>query len=52
MGFGAIGDLIAHAGLQDENPAVFQRGLQFAFEAEQDMALRTPMVGNIARRER
>jgi len=36
--FGVVGDLIAHARFQDEAAAVFQFGMQLAFEAEQDVA--------------
>ncbi len=38
MRLGIVGDLIAHAGLQHELPAVLQLGVQFAFEAEQYVA--------------
>ena len=45
-----VGHLIAHARLQSESASVGEFGFEFAFEAEQDVALRAPMVGKIAGR--
>ena len=50
MGVGAVGDLIAHAGLQRERPPVGKLGVELAIHAEQDVALLAPVIGRIARR--
>src|SRR3990172_7923332 len=50
VGFGVVGHLVAGARGQDEGPPVPQVCVQFALEAEQDMALGTPVVGPVARR--
>lgn len=42
MGFGIVRDLIAHAGLEDELPTIFQFSAPFAFQAQQNMALGAP----------
>src|SRR5436190_10645122 len=46
---GAVGDLIGHARPQDEAAAVRELGVELAGEAEQDVALGTPVVGGVAR---
>lgn len=50
MGFSVVGDLITHAGFQNELPSVLKLSMQFAFEAQQDVAFFTPVVGEITRR--
>ena len=50
MRIGAIGDLIAHAGLEHERASVLELGRQFAVDAKQDVPLAAPVVGDIARR--
>jgi len=42
MGFGVVGHLIAHARRQHERAAIGKLGVQFAFEAQQDVALAAP----------
>src|SRR5262249_53608099 len=50
MGFGVVGDLVAHARAQDEGAAVAQLRVQLAFDAQQDVALHAPVIREIARR--
>lgn len=47
MGFGLVGDLVAHAGLEQKLPTVFEFSIELALEAKQDMALGAPMVGQV-----
>ena len=46
---GAIAHVIAHARFQDHGPAVFQFRVELAFEAQDDVALLAPVIGNVAR---
>ena len=46
----AIGDLVAHAGLEDVVSSILQLRGQFALNAEENVALVAPMVGLVARR--
>lgn len=50
MGFGLVGDLVAHAGLEQKLPTVFEFSIELALEAKQDVALGAPMVGQVPRR--
>jgi len=50
MRLGAISHLVAGSGLQHELSAIGEFGVKLAFQAEQDVALRAPVVGQIARR--
>ncbi len=45
-----IGDLITHARGERELPAIGQFRVELAFEAEQNVAFHTPMIGEVARR--
>lgn len=47
MGLGLVGDLVAHAGLEQKLPTVFEFSIELALEAKQDMALGAPMVGQV-----
>lgn len=47
MGLCLIGDLIAGARRQDKSATIVQFCMQFAFQAQQDVALLAPMVGQI-----
>lgn len=47
MGLGLVGDLVAHAGLEQKLPAIFEFSIELALEAKQDVALGAPMVGQI-----
>src|SRR5262245_54264433 len=47
---GAIGDLIAHARQQLEGAPVGEIGVQFAGDAEKDVTLLAPVVGDVAGR--
>jgi hypothetical protein len=49
VGFGAIGDLIAHARSQGEDSAVLELGREFTLEAEKNVSLAAPVVRHIAR---
>src|SRR5260370_42536705 len=48
-GVAVIGDLEAHAGLEDERESVAQFDPELAFKHIQDVAAIAPMVGEIAR---
>lgn len=50
MRFGIVGDLIACSRPKNEYAAVFKFGVQFAFDAQEDMAFDTPVVGQVAGR--
>src|SRR5665213_3721392 len=50
VGIGAVGDLVAHAGFEREGAPVFQIGRQFAIDAEKDMPLLAPMIGDVTGR--
>src|SRR5688572_21198024 len=50
MRFGVVGDLIAHSRFQRERATVFQLGVQLPFDAEKDVTLGAPMIGEVARR--
>ena len=45
-----IGDLVAHAGLEHDDPAVLELRVDLAFEAQHDVPLRAPVVGDVAGR--
>ena len=50
MRLGLVGDLITHASGKGELPAIGQFRVELAFKAEQNVAFRAPMVGEVARR--
>ena len=50
MRFGAIGHLVAHARFQHEPAAILQLGVQFAFQAQKNMPLLAPVVGQVTGR--
>ena len=50
MRFGIVSDLIACSGPKYEHAAVFKFGVQLAFDAQEDMAFDTPVVGQVAGR--
>src|SRR5258706_10396778 len=50
MGLRAIGDLVAHARGQHERATVGELCVQLAFEAQEDVSLRAPVIGAIAGR--
>ena len=50
MRFRVVRNLIAHARLQRELAAVFEFSVQFALGTQEDVALDTPVIGQIARR--
>jgi len=50
MRFRVVRNLIAHARLQREFAAVFEFSVQFALGTQEDVALDTPMISQIARR--
>jgi len=41
---GAIGNLVADAGSEGERPSILELGMELALEAQEDVALRTPVV--------
>src|SRR5882724_1180446 len=45
-----VGHLIAHAGRQLERAPVLQVGDELAIDAEDDVALAAPVIGDVARR--
>src|SRR5437868_12833319 len=45
-----VGHLIAHAGRKLERAPVLQVGDEFAIDAEDDVALGAPVIGDVARR--
>ena len=45
-----VGDLVTHAGPEDELPPIRKLRVQFAFEAKQDVTFRAPVICDIARR--
>lgn len=47
MAFHAIAYLVTHPGRQRELAAVLQFGVQFPFQAQQDMPAPTPVVGQV-----
>lgn len=49
MRLGVVGNLIARAGSQREPSAVREFRLQLAFQAEQNVPFRAPVIGPIAR---
>ena len=48
MRFGAVRDLIAHPRREDEDSAIIQFGMQFAFEAQEDVSLAAPVIRQVA----
>src|SRR3990167_3913720 len=48
MRFSLISHLITHACRHHKAPAIFQLGVQFAFQAQQDVALLAPMISQVA----
>src|SRR6478735_6540848 len=50
MGLGAIGDLIAHAGLERHHAAIGERGIHLAFQAQDHVPLGAPVIGGVAGR--
>ena len=48
--FSFVGDLVAHTWFQDELAAVLKLGFEFPVQAEQDVALGTPVIGFVASR--
>ena len=47
---GIVRDLIAHARHQYERSAIFELCMQLPFETQKDVALRAPVIRDIARR--
>ncbi len=47
MRLGLVGNLIAHARLEQELPTVFEFSIELALEAKQDVALGAPMIGQV-----
>src|SRR6185295_18523649 len=43
-----VGDLVAHAGLQRERAAVLEIRRELAVDAEDDVALAAPVIGDVA----
>ncbi len=50
MGLCAVCNLVAHAWREYEFAAIFEFGVEFAFDAQQYVALYAPMISEIARR--
>lgn len=50
MRLGLVCYLVAHAGPEQELPAIFKFSIEFALEAKQDVAFGAPMVGQVPRR--
>jgi hypothetical protein len=50
VGFGAIRDLIAHAGCELKATAVQELGLERACETEENVSFLAPVIGTVARR--
>ena len=50
MRFGLVSHLITHPGFEDKGAAVGQFGMEFTLDAQQDMPLDAPMIGDLARR--
>src|SRR5262249_15203944 len=50
MRLGVVGNLVTHPGAKHEASAVPQFGVQFAFQAQEDVALRAPVIRQVARR--
>src|SRR5829696_6732505 len=48
--FLAVRDLVAHPGLEDDDAAVLQLGVDLALEAEHDVSLLAPVIGDVAGR--
>lgn len=48
MRFCIISHLIAHSRLKREFSSICKLGVQFAFQAQQDMPFRAPVVGKVA----
>jgi len=48
MRLGAVGNLIADAGCQNECSPVSKFSMKLTFQAQQDMPLCTPVIGYIA----
>ncbi len=46
--FGAVTDLIARTGRQDDGAVVLQLRVQLAFQAEQDVTLGAPVIGPVS----
>ena len=49
MRLSTIGNLIAHAGLEDVLPPILELGGELTRDAKKDMPLAAPMVGQVAR---
>jgi hypothetical protein len=43
-------DLVTHARFQGKPPAILGFGTKFAFRAQENVTLDTPMIGNVTRR--
>ncbi len=50
MRFRVVGDLVAHSGPECEAASAGEFGFELAFEAKENMALGTPVVGEVASR--
>src|SRR5215213_7491913 len=46
----AVAHLVAHPRLEDDDAAVLQLGVDLALEAEHDVSLLAPMIGDVAGR--
>ena len=49
MGFGVVADLIVHSGCKNERSTILEFCVQFPFKAQQNVALRAPVICDIAR---
>ena len=49
MGFRIVGDLITHARHERKAPPVLQIGMELTFDAQENVTLHAPMVGEVAR---
>ena len=49
MRLSLICDLIGNAGGQTKGSAILEFGVEFTFEAQKDMALLAPVIGEVAR---
>ena len=50
MRLGIVGHLVTHAGFEHEAASVGEFGVQLSFDAEQDVPLRAPVIGEVAGR--
>ncbi len=48
MRLGVVGDLVAHSGLERKGSSIRELGVQLAFDAQDDVTLRAPVIRNVA----